>query len=95
MWIEQLNSYFSKLQQSSKELSCLEGNLSVYLGMTHFKGLAPGAVQAAKQYLAYAPARIVELKIKLNNGRIPICLTYQKSIKLKVVKFPSNPGHMR
>lgn len=92
MWIETLNAYFSELQQSSKELSCLEGNLSVYLGMTHFSGLAPGAEREATRYMVQTPIRILELQTKLN---ITPCTLAQRPIKLRVVPFPSNPGHLR
>jgi hypothetical protein len=95
MYTAPMNAYYAELQTIQDSIDNLECNLSVYLGMSHFEGLAPGAKQEAKRYMAYAPACIVELKIKLNNGRIPICRTYLKSLEMKTVKFPSNAGHMK
>ena len=95
MFIEPLNDHFKYLHDASHELKMIEANLSVYVGMGSFDGLALGAKEAAKTYIEAMRPRVIALKLILNYKRNISCQNYQSLITLKKVEFPSNPGHMR
>lgn len=60
--MRELNKYFSVLQEISRKIDIIEGNLSVYESMSNFNGTAEGSEQAAKNYMISIKPKLEELK---------------------------------
>lgn len=63
--MSKLNAYFADLENTSKIIDRLEGNVYV-LEHTNFEGTAAGSKESAEAFIPIAKEKIVKLQEKLN-----------------------------